>query len=305
MQIDLTIWIGFNLFLLMMLAVDLFFHRNVHVIKYKEAIGWSVIWITLALAFCYGIYLTLGSASALTFLTGYLIEKSLSVDNLFVFLMLFSYFAVPEKYLHKVLFWGVLGALVMRILFIFGGIYIISTFHWAIYLFGALLIFTGIKLGIGPSTEIDPKKNLVLQLFRKMVPVTDNYEGGKFFVLKEGKYWATPLFIALLAIETTDIFFAIDSVPAVLAITQDPFIAYTSNAFAILGLRSLYFVLAHFLKMFRFFNYGLCALLVFIGVKMVISQYLIIPTGIALGVIAIILTTTIVASLLIPEKKGL
>lgn len=306
MDVDIIAWIAFNSFVLAMLGIDLYiFHRDSHVVRYKEALVWSVVWICLALLFCMGIYWTHGSEPSLNFLAGYLIEKALSVDNLFIFLVIFSYFAVPERYLHKVLFWGVLGALVMRALFIFAGVVLIQQFHWIIYIFGALLIITGIKLAFQEEHEVHPEKNFILRIFRKFVPITPTYEDGHFFVKKEGRYFATPLFVVLIVIETTDIMFAIDSVPAILAITTDPFIVYTSNVFAILGLRSLYFALAHLMGMFHYLNYGLAVLLVFIGAKMLLSDIIHIPITVALAVIVLVLGSAIVASLFTtkPTKK--
>lgn len=292
------VWISFNLFVLAMLAIDLyFFHRDAHIVKRKEAVIWSAVWICLALLFCLGINYTLGSEPALSFLTGYLIEKALSIDNLFVFMVIFSYFAVPKQYLHTVLFWGVLGALVMRAIFIFSGIVLIQYFHWITYLLGALLVFTGIRLALGKESEIDPEKNPVLNLFRKVVPITSNFEGNKFFVKRGLTYWATPLFAVLIVVETTDILFAIDSVPAILAITQDPFIVYTSNVFAILGLRALYFALSGYMETVKYLHYGLALLLIFIGLKMLLADFITIPIPVALGVIFVILAGSICISL--------
>lgn len=305
MGTDLYVWVAFNLFILVMLVLDLgVFHRKAHVVHFKEALLWSAIWIVLALLFCVGIYYTRGLEPSLNFLAGYLIEKSLSVDNLFVFLLIFSYFSVPQLYLHKVLFWGVLGALIVRIIFIFGGILLIQWFHWATYFLGALLIFMGIKLAVKKEAEIHPENNLILKLFRKLIPVTEDYVGENFFVRRDGRLWATPLCIVLLIVETTDIIFAIDSVPAILAITQDPFIVYTSNVFAILGLRSLYFALSGLMEACYYLHYGLAFLLVFIGVKMLIADYVHIPILAMLAVIAITLTISIGASFLLPKKNG-
>lgn len=305
MSTDISIWIGFNLFVILMLVFDLYiFHRDAHVVGYKEALIWSAVWIALALLFCLGIYFTRGSESALNFLAGYLIEKALSVDNLFVFLLIFSYFAVPQQYLHRILFFGVLGALIMRAIFIFAGVLLIRKFHWIIYLFGALLVFAGIKLAVSKEKQIDPEKNLILKLFRRFFPITDKYENGHFFIRQHGKYWATPLIMTLIAIETTDIIFAIDSVPAILAITTDPFIVYTSNIFAILGLRALFFALSRLMNAFRYLNYGLAVLLVFIGFKMMLSDVIEIPIGVALGIIALILGISIFFSLIANKKES-
>jgi len=286
-----------------MLALDLgVFHRKAHVIKIKEALLWSAFWITLSLLFNLGIYFWRGPETALEFLTGYLIEKSLSVDNIFVFLLIFSYFRVPSLYQHKVLFWGILGALVMRAIFIATGVTLIQKFHWIIYIFGAFLILTGIKMALQKDKKIHPERNPVLRLFRRYMPVTDDYKEGKFFVKRVGRYLATPLFIVLLVIETTDVIFAMDSIPAILAITLDPFIVYTSNVFAILGLRALFFALAGLMRLFHYLHYGLSTILVFVGVKMLISNIYKIPVGIALGVVASILLISVIASVILPGK---
>ena len=296
-------WVGFNLFVLMMLAIDLsVFHRKAHEVKFKEALIWSIVWIALALLFNLGIYFWRGPQTALEFLTGYLIEKSLSVDNLFIFLLIFSYFRVPALYQHKVLFWGILGALVMRAIFIAAGVTLIQKFHWLIYIFGGFLILTGIKMALEKEKEIHPERNPVLRLFRRFVPVTSDYEGDKFLVKHEGRYFATPLFITLLIVETTDVIFAIDSIPAILAITLDPFIVYTSNVFAILGLRSLYFALAGIMQLFHYLHYGLSAILVFVGVKMLLADIYKIPLGIALGVVAGFLLISVIVSIIRPRE---
>ncbi|OGL48671.1 MAG: hypothetical protein A3H37_04325 [Candidatus Schekmanbacteria bacterium RIFCSPLOWO2_02_FULL_38_14] len=293
----------FNILVLAMLVIDLgVFHRKAHEIKLKEALAWCTVWITLALLFNMGIYFWRGSEKALEFLTGYLIEYSLSVDNIFIFLLIFSYFRVPSQYSHKVLFWGILGALVMRAIFIAIGITLIQKFHWIIYIFGGFLVLTGIKMALQKDKEIHPERNPVLRLFKKFMPVTDRYEEDKFFVKKAGKYFATPLFIVLLVVETTDVIFAIDSIPAILAITVDPFIVYTSNVFAILGLRALYFALAGIMRLFHYLHYGLSAILVFIGVKMLLANIYKIPIEIALGVIASILLISIISSIVRPFK---
>jgi tellurite resistance protein TerC len=282
-----------------MLALDLgLFHRKAHVIKFKEAIIWSAVWIILALLFNLLIYFWKGTQTALEFLTGYLIEKSLSVDNIFVFLMIFSYFSVDPKYQHRVLFWGIIGALLMRAFFILTGITLLKLFHPIIYLFGAFLIFTGVKMGIQKEKEIHPEQNPVLKIFKKFFPITPDYVDGKFFTKGSGKLMATPLFVVLIVIETTDVVFAFDSIPAILAITHDPFIVYTSNIFAILGLRALYFAIAGFMTLFYYFKYGLSFILIFVGIKMIISDFYKIPIEIALGVVFGILLISIVASLL-------
>ncbi len=297
-------WIGFNLFVLGMLALDLgVFHRKAHEIHFKEAILWSVVWILLALVFNLGIYMWKGEQVALQFLTGYVLEKSLSVDNIFVFLLIFSYFKVAPKYQHEVLFWGIIGALIFRAIFIALGIVLIEKFHWMIYLFGAFLILTGVKMAFEKDKEIHPEKNPVLKFFKKIMPVTPDYVGGKFFVKQSGRLMATPLFIVLLIVETTDIIFAVDSIPAILAVTKDPFIVYSSNVFAIMGLRSLFFALAGFMKLFHHLHYGLSFVLVFVGVKMVISEIYKIPIVLSLGIILAALTVSIAASLIWPKKE--
>ncbi len=296
--------IVFNIFILAMLALDLgVFHRKSQVVSIKESLIWSVIWTLLALLFNVGIYFWQGSHNALNFFTGYLIERSLSVDNLFVFLMIFTYFRVPAHYQHSVLLWGILGALVMRALFIATGITLIEKFHWAIYVFGGFLILTGIRMATGKDKEIHPEKNLVLRIFRRFVPVTKRYKGGKFFVHRGMRIWATPLFVVLLVIETSDVIFAVDSIPAILAITTDPFIVYSSNVFALLGLRALYFALAGIMQIFHYLHYGLAVILVFIGAKMLLADILHIPVSIALGVVGVVLLASIAASAIKPQRK--
>lgn len=305
MSDQVLLWVGFNLFVLLMLALDLgVFHRKAHVVTTKEALLWSAAWIALALLFNLGLYFWQGSKVALEFLTGYLIEKSLSVDNIFVFIMIFAYFGVPALYQHKVLFWGILGALIMRAIFIASGVALIERFHWIIYIFGAFLILTGVKMAWQKDKEIHPEKNPVLRLFRRLMPVTDRYHGGAFFVKQAGRSFATPLFVVLLLVETTDLIFAVDSIPAILAITLDPFIVYTSNVFAILGLRSLYFALAGIMPLFHYLNYGLAAILAFVGSKMMLVDLYKIPIGISLAVVAVILLMSIIASLLWPRPQA-
>ena len=301
---QLLLWGGFNLFVLAMLAVDLLvFHRKPHEVSLKEALAWSAVWIGLALAFNAGIYFFQGKQLALEFLTGYLIEKSLSVDNIFVFLMIFSFFKVPAKYQHEVLFWGILGALLMRAGFIAGGVTLMKHFHGIIYLFGAFLIFTGIKMALEKDKEIHPEKNLFLRLVYRFFPVTKEYEGDKFFVKKNGRIFATPLLIVLLVVETTDVIFAVDSIPAILSITQNSFIVYTSNVFAILGLRALYFALAGVIQLFHYLHYGLSAILIFVGTKMLIADFYKIPIGLSLSIVAAFLLLSIVASIVWPQTK--
>jgi tellurite resistance protein TerC len=303
MIIDVYVWAGFIAFVIMLLAIDLgAFHRKSHEVKIKEALIWSAVWISLAFTFNYGIYLFLGKEKALEFLTGYLIEKSLSVDNLFVFIMLFTFFNVNPKYQHKVLFWGILGALIMRAFFIFAGVALISKFHWIIYIFGAFLVFTGIKMLFHKDEEIAPDKNPLVRLFKKFFPVSERMHEGKFFVKINSKTVATPLFIVLLVVEFTDLIFAVDSIPAILAISNDTFIIFTSNVFAILGLRALYFALAGITKYFHYLKYGLSAILVFVGVKMVIVGFLKIPIAYSLLTILGILFVSVVLSILFPQK---
>lgn len=272
MIIDIYVWFGFIAFVIIILALDLgVFHRKSHEVKIKEALIWSAVWISLAFVFNFCIYYFMGKEKALEFLTGYLIEKSLSIDNLFVFIMLFTFFDVKPKYQHKVLFWGILGALVLRAIFIFAGVALISKFHWIIYIFGAFLVFTGIKMLFHKDEKIEPHKNPLVRLFKKFFPVTEQMHESKFFVKINAKTFATPLFIVLLVVEFTDLIFAVDSIPAILAISNDTFIIFTSNVFAILGLRALYFALAGITKYFYYLKYGLAAILVFIGIKMCIA----------------------------------
>lgn len=311
----LWLWVGFNLFVLLMLALDLgVFHRHAHVVSVREAALWSVFWITLSLLFNLGIYLYwdrlvpastyTNSEAALAFLTGYLIEKSLSVDNIFVFVLIFSYFAVPAIYQHRVLFWGIIGALIMRAMLIFLGAALLERFHWIIYIFGAFLVYTGINMAFHEEEAIDIEENAAARLFRRFMPVTEKYHGGDFFMRHAGKLMATPLFVVLIIVETTDLIFALDSIPAIFAITTNAFLVYTSNIFAILGLRSLYFLLAGVIDKFRYLKLGLAVVLTFVGVKMLIEGFLHIPTGLSLGIVAIILAIAIAASLLIAEKTA-
>ena len=304
MSSQVWMWVAFNVFVLVMLAVDLgVLHRRAHEVALKEALVWSGIWIALALLFALGVYSWYGPQPGLEFLTGYLIEKSLSVDNIFVFVLIFSYFKVPPRYQHEVLFWGILGALVMRAIFIFAGIALLQRLHWIIYVFGALLILTGIKMAMEKDKEIHPDKNPLLKLFRRLVPVTEDYHADHFFVKQAGHYAATPLFIVLLVVETTDVIFAVDSIPAILGITVNPFLVYTSNVFAILGLRALYFALAGVMQLFHYLHYGLSAILVFVGAKMLLADVYKLPVGVALGVIAGILLIAVIASLMRPQQR--
>ena len=285
-----------------MLLLDLgVFHRRAHGVRFREALGWSAMWIALAGAFAVLVYFWHGRTPSLEFVTGYVIELSLSVDNLFVFLLIFRYFRVPSDQQHKVLFWGIIGALVMRAIFILAGVGLIRRFHWIIYLFGALLIYSGIKFLREENANIHPEKNPVLRVFRRLMPVTKDYVGGKFFVRQRGLY-ATPLLVALLVVETSDLLFAVDSIPAILAITLNTFIVYTSNVFAILGLRSMYFALATMMDIFHYLHYGLSVVLIFIGAKMLLSHYYEIPTVVALLTVLVVLGISVAASLLLPKR---
>ncbi len=293
----LWLWIGFNIFVLGILALDLgVFHRKAHAVSTKEAAIWSVIWITLALVFNAGLYFFGDHELALQFFTGYLIEKSLSVDNIFVFALLFTSFSVPASSQHRVLFWGILGALVMRGILIGLGATLLAMFHWIIYLFGALLIVTGIRMAIHKGGEVHPERNPLLRLVRRITPMTHDYERDRFLIRRAGKLLITPLLLALLAVETTDLIFALDSIPAIFAVTRDPFIVYTSNVFAILGLRSLYFVFANVVGKFYYLKLGLAVVLLFVGVKMVLADIYHLSTAFSLVVIAVILTAAIIAS---------
>ncbi len=291
-------WILFNVFVVIVLALDLgVLNRHPHKVGFREALGWSLAWVTLAAVFAVLVYFWHGRPAALEFVSGYLVEQSLSVDNLFVFLVIFRYFKVAPHLQHRVLYWGIIGALVMRGVFIVAGVGLIRRFDWLIYVFGAFLLFNGVQLLRQEEVEVHPDQNPVVRLLRRFMPVSAEYEGGKFLVRRERLY-ATPLMLVLLVIETTDVLFAVDSVPAVLAISLDPFIVYTSNVFAILGLRSMYFVLAGLMQRFRYLHYGLSLILMFIGVKMLISHYYKIPTGVALAVVATLLALSAAASLL-------
>jgi len=298
MDTPILFWILFNAFVLIMLALDLgVFHRKTHEVSVKEALTWTFVWVFLAMVFNAIIFYWKGQQSALEFFTGYLVEKALSVDNIFVFIMIFSYFQIPSKYQHKVLFWGILGALIMRVIFIFAGVALIEKFHFTIYLFGALLIYTGYKMFYHNNATIEPDKNPVIKVFKKFMPVTPHLQEDKFFVKLDGKRFATPLFLVLILIETTDLIFAVDSIPAILAITQDQFIVYTSNVFAILGLRSLYFALAGVVHRFWLLSYGLAIVLVFVGIKMLLIDVYKIPIEWSLLFIATLITGSILLSL--------
>jgi len=306
-------WLVFNLFVLVMLALDLcVFHRKNHVIGFREAIAWTSLWIGLAAAFAVLIYFfghrlvphptRPNSQLTLEFVTGYIIEQSLSVDNLFVFLLIFRYFSVPQEYQRRVLSWGVVGALIMRAVFIAAGVTLLDRFHWIIYIFGAILVYSGINLMRQHGADIHPEKNPVLRVFRGLFRVTKDYQGGSFFVTLGGLWYATPLALVLTVVETTDVLFAVDSIPAVLAVTREPFIVYTSNVFAILGLRSLFFALSGMLDRFHLLHYGLSVILILIGLKMLVSDYVDIPTYLALVAVAAVLTVSIVLSLIFPAK---
>jgi tellurite resistance protein TerC len=301
---QLLFWVLFNLFVLAMLAVDLWvFHRPGHTVKFREALAWSIGWVLLAIAFAALVFLWHGRQTAVEFTTGYIIELSLSVDNLFIFLLIFRYFRVPSEYQHKVLFWGIIGALVMRGVFIVVGIGLIRQFHWIIFLFGAFLVYSGIRLLGKKEVGIDPEKNPMVRLFRRLIPVTADYEGDKFLV-RRPKLYATPLLVVLVLVEVTDLLFATDSIPAVLAITLKPFVVYTSNVFAILGLRSLYFVLAGMMDVFHYLHYGLAVVLIFIGGKMLASDYFDIPTVWALAAVGGVLLISMAASVVKPKQQG-
>jgi tellurite resistance protein TerC len=296
-------WIVFNAAILVLLFIDLaVLNRGPQVIPFKKALLMSAFWIGLAMGFAVFIHQWMGPAKALEFVTGYLLEEALSVDNLFVFILLFAYFKVPQEQEKTVLFWGILGALIMRGTFILGGVALVQRFHWILYLFGLFLIYTGIQLMLGGDKENDPSQNIVLRFCRRFLPLTDSYEGGNFITRRGGRLFFTPLFVVLLVVETTDILFAVDSIPAILAITRDSFIVYTSNVFAILGLRSLYFALAGMMKLFHYLNYGLSVVLIFIGGKMLLPERYHVPTWVALVVIAGVLAIAVAASLLFPQK---
>ena len=301
----LWLWVAFNAFVLGMLALDLgVFHRRAHVVSFREAAAWSTVWVVLALAFNLWIWHAFGAQKATEFLTGYLVEKSLSVDNIFIFALIFGYFAVPEEYQHRVLFWGILGALAMRAAFIALGAVLLTSFHWVIYVFGAFLVLTGIKMALAPDRGLEPDRNPVVKLVRRLIPVADRYHGQRFMVRENGVLTATPLFLVLVLVETTDLIFALDSIPAIFAITSDPFIVYTSNVFALLGLRSLYFLLAGVMAKFEYLKLGLAAVLVFVGIKMAIVDLYKMPAGVSLAVVASILAAAIAASMVRARSRA-
>jgi tellurite resistance protein TerC len=295
------LWIGFNAFVVAMLAVDLLiFHKEAHEVRVREAATWSVIWIALALLFGVGLSHFMGREAGLEYFAGYLIEKALSVDNIFVFILIFSFFRVPSRYQHRVLFWGILGALLMRGAMIAAGAYLIHQFHWIMYVFGAFLVFTGVRMAAHDEQDLDPESSLAIRLIRRLVPITREYHGQHFFVREHAgqvrRLVATPLFVVLVLVETTDLIFAVDSIPAIFAITQEPFIVYSSNVFAILGLRALYFLLADVIHRFHYLKAGLSTVLIFVGLKMLAIDVYKVPVGISLGVIAVVLGVSIAAS---------
>lgn len=297
-------WTLFIVVVLVLLSIDLgIFHRNAHSVSVKEASIWSLVWVALSLCFGMWVLRTFGKQHGLEFFTGYLIEYALSVDNVFVFILIFSYFGVPSRLHHRVLFWGILGALLMRATFIFAGAAIISAFHWAIYIFGAFLVFTAIKILRHGSTEVEPEKNPVVRFFRRVIPMSTGYESGGFFVIEKGKFLATPLALVLVTVEVTDLVFATDSIPAIFGVTRDPFIVYTSNVCAILGLRSMYFLLAAVIGRFVYLGTGIGIVLLFIGFKMLVSGVLVIPIGISLAAVGVIIISSVVLSLLFPPAN--
>jgi tellurite resistance protein TerC len=298
------LWGSFSVFVLAMLALDLgVFHRKSREVSIKEALTWTAVWIGLAMLFNLFIVYYFNEEAALEFFTAYLVEKSLSIDNIFVIIMIFSYFSVPSSYQHKVLFWGILGALVMRVIFIFAGIELIHKFHWLIYVFGGFLVITGIRMAAGGDKPMNLEKNPLVKFIRKLFPLTDSFEDDNFFVRRDNKLWATPLFIVVIIIEGTDLIFAVDSIPAIISISEDPFIVYTSNVFAILGLRSLYFALAGMEKYFTYLKYGLATVLVFVGLKMSLADFVKIPVEISLVVILLILVISMIASVWLKKVR--
>jgi tellurite resistance protein TerC len=301
---NIWFWVGFIVFVLAMLSIDLgVFNRTPHVVKAREALAWTAVWVGLALAFALGLAVFEDRQSALTFLTGYVIEESLSVDNIFVIVLIFQYFAVPAQYQHRVLFWGILGALIMRGLFIGLGAALLARFEWIIYLFGALLVITGIRMAVKGDEAFDGEQNPVVKFVRRFLPLTDGYRGKHFMALENGKRFATPLLLVLVLVETTDLIFAIDSIPAIFGITRDPFLVFTSNIFAVLGLRSLFFLLAHVVMKFYLLKYGLGLILTFVGTKMLLESWIHIPILLSLGVVLTVLIGSIAASLMWPQLK--
>jgi tellurite resistance protein TerC len=297
-------WVGFIAFVLAMLALDLgVFNRTPHVVKSSEALIWTSVWVGLALVFAAGLAMFADQQAALTFLTGYVIEESLSVDNIFVIVLIFQYFKVPAQYQHRVLFWGILGALVMRGLFIGLGAALLARFEWIIYVFGALLVITGIRMAVKQDEEFDGEQNPVVKFVRRFLPVTSGYQGKHFFSVENGRRHATPLFLVLVLVEATDLIFAIDSIPAIFGITRDPFLVFTSNIFAVMGLRSLFFLLAHVVTKFHLLKYGLAVILTFVGAKMILEAWIHIPILVSLSVVVGVLAISIAASLIWPDAK--
>ena len=301
---NIWFWVGFIAFVLAMLSLDLgVFNRTPHVVKAREALVWTSVWVALALVFAGGLAVFADRQAALTFLTGYVIEESLSVDNIFVIVLIFQYFAVPAQYQHRVLFWGILGALVMRGIFIGLGAALLARFEWIIYIFGALLVITGIRMAVKGDEEFDGEQNPVVKFVRKILPLTDGYRGKHFFSVENGKRHATPLLLVLVLVEATDLIFAVDSIPAIFGITRDPFIVFTSNIFAVMGLRSLFFLLAHVVTKFHLLKYGLAFILTFVGAKMLLESWIHIPILVSLGVVVGVLAASIAASLVWPAPE--
>ena len=306
MTVPLWVWILFVAFILVLLAIDLgVFHRRAHAVSMKEAGVWVSVWVTLSLLFGLGVWLVRGPEPGLQFFTGYLIELSLSADNMFVFVLIFTAFAVPAAYQHRVLFYGILGALVMRASMILGGAWLIHQFHWILYLFGAFLVFTGIRMALErEEKEVDVENNIAIRLVSRFAPIVPQYRGEHFLVREGGRLFATPLLVVLVLVELTDLAFAVDSIPAIFAVTRDPFIVFTSNVFAILGLRSMYFLLANLVQRLIYLRLGLAVILTFVGVKMLIADFYKIPTVLSLGVVITTLLIAIVASLIVAERRG-
>jgi tellurite resistance protein TerC len=301
---ETLLYVIFLVFILAMLAIDLgVFNRKAHTVTLKEAIFWSIVWTVLALLFNLGIYFYAGTTPALEFFTGYVVERALSFDNIFVFVIIFSYFGVPSRYHHRALFWGVIGALITRAIFISMGAVLIARFEWILYLFGVVLVVSGWKMMSERDIEVHPDKNIFIRAARKVLPVATGYESGKFFLWKERVLHCTPLFLVLLTIESTDIVFAVDSIPAVFGVTKDPFIVFSSNIFAILGLRATYFLLAGVMETFHYLSHGLSLVLIFIGMKMLLADFVHIPIGISLAVVMIVLTLAVIASLIRRERE--
>ena len=299
---NVWLWVGFIAFVLAMLSLDLgIFNRTPHVVQAREALTWTAVWVTLALAFAGGLMAFVGHQAALTFLTGYVIEESLSVDNIFVIVLIFQYFAVPAQYQHRVLFWGILGALVMRGLFIGVGAALLARFDWIFYIFGALLVVTGIRMAVKQDEEFDGERNPVVKVVRRFLPLTHDYRGKHFFSMEKGKRYGTPLLLVLVLVEATDLIFAIDSIPAIFGITRDPFLVFTSNIFAVLGLRSLFFLLASVVTKFHLLKYGLAVILTFVGAKMLAERWVHIPIPLSLGIVVSVLGASIAASLIWPQ----